>query len=130
MTPGDRVLVLVAEDNEGLRATTSLILREDGYEVVEAEDGDDALARLSADSFDVALLDVRMPKTDGTTVVENMAPDPPPPVVVIVTAFDIDNDIRAKLGPKVYKYLRKPVAPTHLIEVVGEAARLAKAADQ
>ena len=130
MTADNRLLVLVADDNEALRATTSLILREEGYEVSEAEDGDDALARLSAASFDVALLDVRMPKMDGTTVVENMIPDPPPPAVVMVTAYDIENDVRARLGTRVFKYLRKPVAPALLIEVVGEAARLAKAAGQ
>lgn len=130
MTLGDRVLVLVADDNKELRATTSLILREEGYEVVEAEDGEDALARLSAASFDVVLLDVLMPKTDGITVVESMVPNPPPPVVLVVTAYDIGNDIRIRLGSKVYKYLRKPVAPTQLIEVVGEAATLAKAAER
>jgi len=127
VTADNRLLVLVADDNEALRATTSLILREEGYEVSEAEDGDDALAMLSASSFDVALLDVRMPKMDGMTVVEHMIPGPPPPAVVVVTAYDIENDIRARLGTRVFKYLRKPVSPTQLIEVVGEAARLTKA---
>jgi len=130
VTPDHRFLVLVADDNEGLRVTTSLILREEGYEVSEAADGDDALAKLSAAPFDVALLDVRMPKTDGTTVVERMIPGPPPPAVVMVTAYDIENGIRARLGTRVFKYLRKPVAPAQLIEVVGEAARLARAAGQ
>jgi len=130
VTAGERYVVLVADDNEGLRATTSLILREAGYELVEAEDGDDALARLSTASFDVVLLDVRMPKADGTAVVENILPEPPPPVIVIVTAYDIESDVRAKLGNKVYRVLRKPVDPTQLIDVVGEAARLARAAGQ
>jgi CheY-like chemotaxis protein len=120
--------VLVADDNEGIRATTSLILREEGYEVVEAVDGADALAKLAAASFDVALLDVQMPKQDGITVVENMFPEPPPPGVIMITAYDIGDGVRDRLGTRVYKYLRKPVTPAHLIDVVGEAATLSKAA--
>jgi len=128
--PSARFLILVADDNEGIRDTTSLILRDEGYEVVEAQDGEGALAKLSATSFDVALLDVRMPKQDGIAVVEAMFPDPPPPAVVIVTAYDIGDDVRAKLGNKVYRYLRKPVSPVQLIDVVGKAARLARAVNQ
>ena len=130
MTPNDRVSALVADDNEGLRATTSLILREEGYVVVEAEDGQEALARLTAASFDVALLDVLMPKMDGITVVENIVPDPPPPVVIMITAYDIEDEIRSRLGARVYKYLRKPVAPGQLIDIVNEAAGLAGASSR
>ena len=128
MTPGDSGLVLVADDNKGIRETISLILRDEGYEVVEAKDGEEALAKLATASFDVALLDVRMPITDGTSVVEALIPGPPPPGVVMVTAYEIGDDIRAKLGAKVYKYMRKPVAPVQLIDVVREAAMLTKRA--
>jgi len=60
--------VLVAEDDDGLRAALSLCLRERGYDVVEARDGREALARLQrvcGGGFGVIVLDLAMPVMDG-----------------------------------------------------------------
>jgi two-component system, NtrC family, nitrogen regulation response regulator NtrX len=124
-TANSRVLVLVADDNDGLRETTAMILRQSGYTVVEAKDGEEALEKLTADRFDVAILDVRMPKKDGIWVVENIAPEPPPPGIVLASAYAFDQEMRDRLGTKVFRYLRKPVPPTELIETVDQAAELA-----
>jgi len=113
-----KVLVLVADDNEGIRNTTAAILRDVGYTVTEAQDGEAALDALSQEDFDVALLDVRMPKLDGISVVQDLDPEPPPPAIVMVSAYDFGPDLRQHLGQRVFKYLKKPVPPKELIEVV------------
>jgi len=118
----DGVRVLVADDNEGIRSTTSMILKSVGCIVVEAEDGQAAIEELMSQPVDVAVLDVRMPKRDGVSVVENLHPEPPPPGVVMASAYDFDNELRARLGTRVFRYLRKPVPPKDLIDAVGEAA--------
>jgi CheY-like chemotaxis protein len=115
------VLVLVADDNDGIRDTTAAILRSVGYTVTEAKDGEATLAELNQKPFDVCVLDERMPKLDGITVVENLAPGPPPPTLVMASAYDFDSDLRQRLGTKVFKYLKKPVPPKVLIETVGAA---------
>ena len=122
MTGDIKVLVLVADDNDGIRDTTAMILRSAGYDVLEASDGDAALEELSRNSFSVAVLDVRMPKRDGVAVVEGLDPAPPPPEIVMASAYDFDSELRARLGTKVFQYLRKPVPPRDLIEAVGRAA--------
>jgi CheY-like chemotaxis protein len=121
MTGGVEVLVLVADDNDGIRDTTAAILRSVGYTVTEAQDGEAALAELNQKPFDVCVLDVRMPKRDGISVVESIGPEPPPPVIVMASAYDFDSDLRRRLGTKVFKYLKKPVPPKELIETVGAA---------
>jgi CheY-like chemotaxis protein len=121
MTGGVEVLVLVADDNDGIRDTTAAILRAVGYTVTEAEDGEAALEELNQKPFDVCVLDVRMPKMDGISVVENLAPEPPPPVIMMASAYDFDSDLRQRLGTRVFKYLKKPVPPKELIEAVGAA---------
>ena len=121
-----RVLVLVADDNAGIRDTTAMILRGLGYQVVEAADGEEAIAKLATEAFDVAVLDVRMPKRDGVWVVEHIDPAPPPPGVVLASAYAFDHDVRARLGDRVCRYLRKPVPPQELIDAVGHAAELAR----
>jgi CheY-like chemotaxis protein len=117
------VLVLVADDNDGIRDTTAAILRAVGYTVTEVQDGEAALEELAQKPFDVVVLDVRMPKRDGISVVETLSPEPPPPVIMMASAYDFDVDLRQQLGTRVFKYLKKPVPPKQLIEAVGEAAQ-------
>ncbi|HVB93878.1 MAG TPA: response regulator [Acidimicrobiales bacterium] len=121
MIDSAKVLVLVADDNDGIRDTTAAILRSVGYTVTEATDGEDALAELNQQPFDVCVLDVRMPKRDGISVVESISPEPPPPMMVMASAYDFDSDLRQRLGTKVFKYLKKPVPPNELIETIGAA---------
>jgi two-component system response regulator PilR (NtrC family) len=119
---GTRVRVLVADDDQGIRETTSLILKSCGYAVTEAIDGEDAMEQLNAEPHDVAVLDVRMPRRDGLWVVEHVHPAPPPPGIILASAYALDQQLRDRLGGRVVRYLRKPVAPRDLIEAVGAAA--------
>jgi CheY-like chemotaxis protein len=116
-----KVLVLVADDNEGIRNTTAAILRAAGYSVTEAQDGVEALEELSQQPFDVVLLDVRMPKLDGISVVTDLSPEPPPPQIVMVSAYDFGADLRQLLGDRVFRYLKKPVPPKDLVGAVSAA---------
>ena len=66
-TPGARILVV--DDNDDNRYTLTLYLELEGYADIQiAEDGEQAIARLDKESFDVVLLDVMMPKVDGYQV--------------------------------------------------------------
>lgn len=107
--------VLVVDDDEGIRTTVAEILRSEGYEVDEAEDGDVALEKLSRNDVGVLLLDIRMPRVDGIEVLEALDE---PPVVLLVSAFTVTDEIRTRTEGKVFEYLRKPVAPDRLIRVV------------
>lgn len=64
-----------------------------------------------------------MPRMDGISVLEALED---PPVVLLVSAFSMDEEIRSRTSGRVFKYLRKPVAPGQLIEVVAEAIEEAK----
>ena len=118
----EQIKVLVVDDDPGMRTTTVEILSGEGYAVTEACDGNAALERLASDQPHVVLLDVRMPGRDGISVVENMHPAPPPPEVMLVSAYDIDPEVRRRLGSRVQRYLRKPVPPPRLLEEVSDAA--------
>jgi CheY-like chemotaxis protein len=117
--------VLVVDDDDGVRTTACEILRGDGYEVSQAEDGEEALVVLEREDPEVLVLDVRMPRRDGISLLDALDR---PPVVVLVSAFSLENDVRARLGDKVFRYLRKPVAPYLLLEVVAAAAARAASA--
>jgi len=115
--------VLVTDDDDGIRSTVAAMLRAEGFDVIEASDGDMALEMLEEHQVDVLVLDIRMPRMDGISVLDALEV---PPVVLLVSAFSMDEEIRSRTSGKVFRYLRKPVAPGRLIGFVAEAMGEAK----
>lgn len=117
--------VLLVDDDLAVRSTTAEILRNAGYDVVEAEDGLVALEIIEDVRLPVSVmvLDLFMPRCDGIGVLEALDR---PPVTVIASAFGIEPEAKARLGDKVFHYLKKPVPPATLIDVVAQAKALAE----
>ncbi|HSZ35516.1 MAG TPA: response regulator [Acidimicrobiales bacterium] len=113
--------VLIVEDEPGLRDSLSEILRLQGYETAEAEDGEVALQILRSRDVDVLILDLHLPKLDGVGVLRRI--DAPPPMVIVHSAFEFysSDAIGEEVGPKVFRMVRKPLPPTQLIAAVSEA---------
>lgn len=119
--PDTASVVLIAEDDTSLRVTLTEILELEGYECVQAEDGETALSILLADAIDVLILDLHMPRRDGLSLLEQI--DPPPPVVVIHSAFEYytPQEVERAVGSKVFRWMRKPSSPSDLIAAVHSA---------
>ncbi len=113
--------VLIAEDDESLRALIERYLQSKGYATVAVADGTSALARVREQPFDVALVDINMPGLNGLEVLRQMRNEPEPPEVVIMTGEGtVDSAITAvKLGA--YDYVRKPYRMVELEVVVQKA---------
>jgi CheY-like chemotaxis protein len=81
--------VLVADDEDSIRTLVSRMLRRAGFEPVEASDGQHAIERLDAGTFDAVVLDVMMPRVDGFGVVEHLIETQPRMMekTVVMTAF-------------------------------------------
>jgi CheY-like chemotaxis protein len=84
--------VLVAEDDNELRALVASAVRADGHEVVEARDGRELAAHMGpgphgAQAYDLVITDVLMPGANGISVLSHLASDPEPPHIVVITAF-------------------------------------------
>jgi DNA-binding response OmpR family regulator len=117
--------VLIVDDEEHLRRVMRLTLEAEGYEVVEAADGEDAL-RLFGDGshLDATLLDQKMPGLDGLETLKRMTGRRADACVIMVTAYaTIELAVDAmKLGAT--DFVRKPMTPETLRHAV--AAALAK----
>ncbi len=100
--------VLVVDDEPSLRATLEKLMRSEGHEPVVAEDGQQALQRISEREFDVVLLDYRRPGLSGMDVLRRLHDDFPETSVIMVTAVaDMATAIEAmQLGA--YDYITKP----------------------
>jgi two-component system chemotaxis response regulator CheY len=107
--------VLVIDDEADIRWTVAEVLRSAGFSVAEAEDGDVAYRMLSTQRYRMILLDIRMPKRDGVSLIEAVRTVPP---VVVHSAYALDASERERLGSRVVSYLHKPVSPQKLLRAV------------
>lgn len=119
--------ILVADDAPGVRKLLRLILGP-GYEVIEAEDGDQALRLMTEHRPDVAILDVSMPKRTGIEVCRLLRQDPDLATtgVIVITANGTPQDQTAALDAGADYFLTKPFSPGVIIGMV-EALLLARA---
>lgn len=105
--------VLVVEDEEGIRATLKIFLKNQGYEVVEAENGKAALERLD-ETIHLAIVDIMMPVMDGITFVSKLRESYDMPVIFLTAkSEDIDKITGLNLGAD--DYVTKPFEPMELM---------------
>ena len=100
--------VLVVEDDAGLRAYLVTILEHQGYRVVAAESGEEALSLLGNQKAMLAVLDIGLPGMDGFAVAEHLAPDVP---VIVVTGDPLRAKMKAFGRQSKMTILSKPVPP-------------------
>ena len=107
--------ILVVDDEDTLRLTLKARLSSGGFEVDTARDGEEALEKLKASTFDVVLLDINMPRMDGITTLGVVTEVYPKLDVIMLTGFaDFSTAIEClKAGAK--DYLVKPIDTTELI---------------
>src|SRR5919198_5775546 len=100
--------VLVVDDERSMRELLSIMLKQSGYHVVAADGGEEAVAALAREPFDLVITDLRMRKVDGIAVLRAAKEHSPHTVVLVVTAFaSTETAVEAmKLGA--YDYVTKP----------------------
>lgn len=121
------VRVLTVEDDERIRLSVKLALEEEGWEVVEAASGEDAIAAFHRDPADVVLIDIMLPGIDGFELCRALRKVSDVPVVM-VTARSDTHDVVAGLEAGADDYLTKPFAPKELSARIRALLRRAKPA--
>ncbi len=110
--------ILVVDDEFAVRDSLSHWFRKDGFDVHEAESATDALKALDSQSFDVALVDLKMPGMDGLELQERIHQIDPQIGVIMITAFaSVETAVRA-LKQGAFDYVTKPIDPDELSHLV------------
>ena len=119
--------ILIVDDDPDIRIAISSILKSRSHEVIEANDGEEALAKLKEGKPDLMFLDLLMPKMDGFAVIRALQDDqnktyPDMPIVIISSIREEASHRRYELevGHKlnVKDYIEKPIEPFVLLEHV------------
>jgi DNA-binding response OmpR family regulator len=115
-------LVLVADDDDDILLLVTTRLKRDGFDVIEARNGNEALALAQARRPKVAVLDVGMPGLDGLEVLARIRADEALQGmrVLLLTAKAQDSDMRRGYDAGADAYVRKPFSPGELSTRVRE----------
>ncbi|HAG90729.1 MAG TPA: sigma-54-dependent Fis family transcriptional regulator [Bdellovibrionales bacterium] len=114
--------VLVADDDATLRlSVTSALLAAGDFQVEEAVNGQDAIDKFKAGSFQVVLLDVDMPQKTGLEALKEIKEEDPSAIVLIMTAYANVNDAVHAVKEGAFDYLSKPVKEERLLTLVRKA---------
>jgi DNA-binding response OmpR family regulator len=113
--------VLVVDDERDIRSTLLRFLRLLGYHTSEAASGEQALEMLKTDSYDVAVLDLRLPGIDGVEVMRRAAELRPEMAVILLTGYATLESAIAAVGGQATSYLRKPASVHTISSAVAKA---------
>lgn len=116
--------ILLADDERSIQTLLSFALTKDGYEVVTANNGLEALARFKEQTFDLVVLDVMMPKLDGLEVCRRLRASHSVPIIMLTAkSEEIDKVLGLELGAD--DYITKPFSLRELSSRVRAALRRA-----
>jgi DNA-binding response OmpR family regulator len=113
---GDQPVILAADDDEDILALVAFRLGRSGYRVLQAHDGEEAVALAMEHEPDLAVLDVMMPKMDGFEVARRLrAAEATKNIpIIMLTARAQDTDVQGGFEAGANDYLRKPFSPKEL----------------
>jgi DNA-binding response OmpR family regulator len=117
--------ILLVDDEQPIQTLLSFPLQRDGYEVVQASDGNEALARFSEQSFDLVVLDLMLPRMDGLEVCKRLRAEGSTVPIIMLTAKseEIDKVLGLELGAD--DYITKPFSMREFRSRVKAALRRA-----
>jgi DNA-binding response OmpR family regulator len=120
--PAKKTTILTADDDPRLLRLVTRNLQLEGYEVIAAVDGQEALEKIEANPVDLVLLDVMMPKIDGFTVTQRVREFSSVPIIIL-TARGQDRDKIHGLDVGADDYLTKPFSIDELLARVRSVLR-------
>ena len=112
--------ILIADDEPNIIISLEFLLRREGYEVVVAQDGVEALAQMRAERPDMAILDVMMPHRNGFEVCQDLRQDPEfkDLRIMMLTAKGRDTEVSKGMALGADVYMTKPFSTKELIAKV------------
>ncbi|MBK7897816.1 MAG: response regulator [Candidatus Promineifilaceae bacterium] len=121
--------ILIAEDDQDIRELVVLTLQFGGFDVTPVEDGSLAVEKAKTESFDLILMDVRMPRMTGYEACRRLkemdaTKDIP---IIFLSAKGQEQEIQTGIDAGAADYILKPFAPDTLVNTINKVLRATKA---
>ena len=112
--------ILVVDDDKSILRTFTRILQKQDYKVDTAETGREAIEKVESKHYDLALVDIKLPDTDGTELLARLKRQLQNTIKIMITGFpSIESGVKA-LNEGADAYLVKPVKPEDLLMLIKE----------
>lgn len=110
--------ILVVDDSKFMRMLLGDLLSKNGFEVLEAESGEEAVQVYLQEKPDLVTLDILMPGRDGIETVHDLRKEDPDARIVMVTALGMEDYIQRALDAGANGYILKPFSPERVLETL------------
>ncbi len=100
--------ILVVDDEKSMREVLHIFLKNEGYSVTLADNGESAVAAVKKDIFDLIITDMNMPKVSGMDLLKSVKKIAPDTIVVVITAFGTTESAVEAMKQGAYDYIQKP----------------------
>lgn len=114
--------ILIVDDSVSMRQMVGFTLRQGGYEVIEAEDGQDALAKLTSANIDLIITDLNMPVMDGIKLIQTVRKQPAmkrKPILMLTTEGRAAKKEKGKAAGAT-GWIVKPFDPDKLLQTLAK----------
>jgi len=117
---GERPRILIVDDDESIRKVLVAVLEENEYVVDSAKDGKEAIEKTSRDFYNLALVDIRLPDSEGTKLIAKMKETTPRMRKIIITGYpSLQNAVDA-LNKGADAYIMKPFDMDKVLQTIKE----------
>jgi DNA-binding NtrC family response regulator len=100
--------VLIIDDEVAIRESLQILLEDEGYEVVQAQDGDEGLSLLDSRAVDLVLLDFQLPDRNGLEILKDIRERDPEMAVIMITAYGTPENAVAAIKGGAANFIAKP----------------------
>lgn len=115
---GRKINILIVDDNINLTKTMSLILERKGYSVATVKDGLETIEIIKNKSFNIILLDIKMPIINGVETFKRIKKIRHGQVVIMMTAYTVEDLVKEALDEGAYAIVYKPFDIEYLIDLI------------
>ena len=112
--------ILIIDDDKYILCIFSRILQKQGYDVDTAETGQEALEKIGNQKYDLALIDVKLPDTEGPNLLARIHKIYPEMMKIVITGFPSLEDATKVMDQGATAYLVKPVKSEELVKIINE----------
>jgi DNA-binding NtrC family response regulator len=116
--------ILIVDDDDTIRSTMKAILEDEGYKVDLAASGKEGIQKAKETSYNIALLDIRLPDIEGVELLKLMKPAEPRTRKIMVTGYPSTQNAIEALNKNADAYLIKPVDIEKLLSTIKEQLKL------
>jgi len=120
----DKYRILVVDDDESIRNTMKTILEDEGYIVDIAATGSEALTKTDKTTYNIAMLDIRLPDMEGVELLKLMMGTVPKTRKIMVTGYPSMQNAISALNKNADAYLVKPINVEKLLSIVKEQLKI------